>query len=109
MDEAAGCPSYPNYQLFHPFNMSETNGRATTKVILEYIRRDIDEIKRNQKEAHASMSDDIHDLRTLLAVNYVNKEVFDIRVGRLEKILYSIVGLVFTAFIGALIGVVFVP
>ena len=75
--------------------MSETNGRETIKVKLEYIQKDLTDVKR-----------DLREVKTTLQHEYVPRELFEIRVGRVEKLVYGMVSLILVGFLTAVITLV---
>ena len=78
-------------------NMSDTNGRETIKVKLEYIQNDLKDVKT-----------DVRDVRSILQHEYVTKEYFDIKlvpleqkVNRLDKITWLVIS---TLIVGIMTG-----
>lgn len=71
--------------------MAEENGNGkTTRALLGYIEKDL-----------RVMQQDIKDVKVLLQHDYVTKEVFDVRVGRLEKLAYGAVATILLAVLTA--------
>ena len=63
---------------------------------LKYIRRDLDTIIKEVGEVKESVQS-----------GYISKEVFETRVGRIEKLVYGMVAVLLTSFILALVALVF--
>ena len=77
--------------------MSDTNGRETIKVKLEYIQNDLKDVKT-----------DVRDVRSILQHEYVTKEYFDIKlvpleqkVNRLDKIIWMVLSTVILGIVSA--------
>lgn len=78
--------------------MSEGDNKETTKVKLEYIKRDIEDIKTS-----------VHDIRTILRQDYVTKEQFEKELHFIKErydlprnILFSLMGLISVSFVTAI-------
>ena len=77
--------------------MSDTNGRETIKVKLEYIQNDLKDVK-----------NEVRDVRSILQHEYVTKEYFDIKlvpleqkVNRLDKIIWMVLSTVILGIVSA--------
>ncbi len=77
--------------------MSEevTKNGVTTKALLLRLEDDF-----------RDMRSDVKEVKHILQHEYVTKELFDLRVGRLEKVIYGMVGTVLIAVLVALLALV---
>ncbi len=78
-------------------NADQMAEKHKTDTVLNFFGNDLKELK-----------SDVKDVKRILQKDYVTKELFDIRVGRLEKIVYSIVSVVGLAVLTALLAQVII-
>lgn len=55
-----------------------------------------------------TVQEDVREIKLKLENTYVSRETFELRVGRIEKIVYTVVALVLTAVVGALLKLVMI-
>lgn len=66
-------------------------------VELKYIRRDLDTLVK-----------DVTHINEKIESGFVSRELFEVRVGRLERLVYGMVAVILTSFLLALAGLVLI-